>query len=127
MYHQTQHIYRNTILSIRFYTYGCSSTKNTSTTVSVIEDVEQYSRISKEDLIGIMGDPTSEEEWTNKTSKGNFLVTTLSYDKNTFHYEFIIADDAVVRLSIYSEQYWNNTGDRFTFTGKKKISQNYLM
>ena len=57
-----------------FVLIGCSSVENTSTTVSVIEDVEQYSRISKEELIRIMGDPTSEEEWTNKTSKGDFLV-----------------------------------------------------
>lgn len=114
---------------------GCSSTSdtsandisttdtpadNTSADVSVIENVEQYSRISREDLVTIMGEPASEEEWTNKTSKGDFLVTTLTYDKNTYHYEFIIADDAVVRLSIYSEQDWNNTGDLFTFSGEKE-------
>ncbi len=67
-----------------------------------------------------MGEPVSEESWTNATSKGDFDVTTLSYDKNSNHYEFIIADDSVVRLTIYSNSYWNGTGDRFSITGDKQ-------
>ena len=40
--------------------------------------------------------------------------------KNSNHYEFIIADNSVVRLSIYSNSYWNNTGDRFPINDKKE-------
>lgn len=101
---------------------GSSASSDDSNTepVTVIEDAEQFSRINNDDLKAIMGEPNSEEAWTNKTQKGDFNVTTLEYDKNSNHYEFIIADNSVVRLSIYSEDYWNNTGDRFSFTGDKK-------
>lgn len=97
-----------------------SSSESTSESITIIEDVEQFSRISTRELKNIMGEPVSEESWTNKTSKGNFDVTTLSYDKDSNHYEFIIADDTVVRVTIYSNNYWNNTGDRFSITGEKK-------
>lgn len=101
---------------------ACGSNSTTATepeTVTIIEDVEQFSRISTEELKNIMGEPNSEEAWTNKTSKGDFEVITLSYEVNSNHYEFIIADDSVVRLSIYSAGYWNRTGERFSFTGDK--------
>ena len=76
------------------------------------------------ELKNIMGEPVSVENWTNKTSKGDFLVTTLVYDKYGNHYEFIIADDSVVRLSIYSENYWNGTGERFKYRlAKNEICQ----
>lgn len=99
---------------------ACSgSTSKTAEPVEVIEDVEQFSRISIEDLKNIMGEPASEESWINKTNKGDFEMVTLSYDKNKNHYECIIADDSVVRLSIYSNAYWNGEGDRFSITGEK--------
>lgn len=87
----------------------------------VIEDVNQYSKISSEDLIAKLGDPVSKEAWTNKTSKGNFEMETYLYDINSCHYEFVIADNSVVRLTIYSEQYWNGNGDLFSFENKKQI------
>ena len=94
-------------------------TNKKSESVKIIEDAEQFSRISMEELKDIMGEPMSEEPWTNKTGKGDFEVITLSYDKGSNHYEFIIADDSVVRLSIYSDNYWNKSGDRFLITGEK--------
>lgn len=97
-----------------------SSSESTPEPVAIIEDVEQFSRISTSELKNIMGEPVSEESWTNKTSKGDFDVTTLSYDKDSNHYEFIIADDSVVRLTIYSNNYWNNMGDRFSINNDKK-------
>jgi hypothetical protein len=95
------------------------ATNNKSESVMIIEDVEQFSRISVEELKNIMGEPVSEESWTNKTSKGDFQFTTLSYDKDSNHYEFIIADNSVIRLSIYSDNYWNKSGDRFLINGEK--------
>lgn len=86
----------------------------------IIFDAEKYSRMTKENLISDLGEPASTEDWTNKTSKGDFEVTTLSYDINSNHCEFIIADDSVVRLSIYSNAYWNGEGDRFTINGEKE-------
>lgn len=99
---------------------ACASSNEDATTPIVIEDAEQFSKISTEELKTIMGEPVSEESWINKTSKGDFNVTTLSYDKNSNHYEFIVADDSVVRLTIYSNNYWNGDGDKFSITGERK-------
>lgn len=107
-------------LTIGILTACESSSKADSTEpVAIIEDVEQFSRISTDELKNIMGESVTEESWTNKTSKGDFAVTTFSYDKDSNHYEFIVADDSVVRLSIYSGDYWNKSGDRFPITGDK--------
>ena len=94
---------------------GCTATQNTEATI--IEDVVQFSRISVDELKAIMGEPSSVEDWkyNDKTP-----VTTLSYDKNANHYEFIVADNSVVRLTIYSEDYWNGTGNRFAYKGAKQ-------
>lgn len=101
---------------------GCSTkkVKEIDKKVKEIEDVSQYSNMSVDDLTRVMGKPTSKETWTNKTSKGNFEVTTWMYDKNSNHYEFIIADGMVVRLSLYSEKYWTNEGKSFSYQGKTK-------
>lgn len=99
---------------------GKGKNQESAESITVIEDAEQFSRISTSELKNIMGEPISENSWTNKTSKGDFAVTTLSYDKNSNHYEFIIAEDSVVRLTIYSNNYWTKTGDRFPITSDKK-------
>ena len=97
-----------------FVLSGCSNvTKDTD----VVDDVTQYSNISVEQLKEIMGEPVSRDNWTNKTSKGNFKVTTWEYDKDTMQYEFIIADKKVVRATINSGDYWNGDGNRFEYDG----------
>lgn len=90
-------------------------------TVSFIEDVNQYSQITAEELISKLGEPTSRENWTNKTSKGDFEVETYSFDKNLNHYEFIVTDNNVVRLKLFSEKAWNHEGNLFFFKDKKEI------
>lgn len=89
--------------------------------ISIIEDVNQYSQISTEELINKFGEPASKENWTNKTSKGNFEVETYSYDKDSNHYEFITTNNLIVRLTIYSAQNWTGEGDLFTYKNKKQI------
>lgn len=96
-----------------------SEQEKTSDIINVIEDVTVFSRITVDELKNIMGEPQFEEKWTSSTSKGDFEVTTLAYDKNSNHYEFIIADNSVVRLTIYSNQYFNNEGDLFSYSGDK--------
>lgn len=107
------------VISLCAILSACNSAIDSEPPV-VIEDAEQFSNITKDELKAIMGEPVTEESWTNKTSKGDFDVITLLYDKDSNHYEFIIADDTVVRLSIYSNNYWNGTGDRFSVFGEKK-------
>ena len=66
---------------------GCSTATNSKSanapaeSISIIEDAEQFSRINTDELTSIMGEPGSKEEWTLKTSKGDFEVTTFSYEK----------------------------------------------
>lgn len=95
-------------------------TTSNENTIPILEDVTQYGKISSDDLIQKLGEPVAKEEWTNKTSKGDFNVITYSYDINTNHYEFIIAEDLVVRLTMYSNKYWNNTGELFSFNDFEK-------
>ncbi len=87
---------------------------------NVIADVTEYSRISAKELKSMLGKPDDRIEWVNKTSMGNFNLVTYSYDIDNMHYEFIFSDDAVIRLTLYSEKYWAGSGKDFKYTKKKK-------
>lgn len=88
--------------------------------VDVIFDASSVSRISVEDLISKMGEPIEKEDWINKTTKGNFDVSTYTYDKEGIHYEFIITENSVIRLNVYSNLNWNKAGDNFKYKQKNK-------
>lgn len=90
-----------------------------TTDVSEVVDSSEFSRITSSELIDRLGEPVTIEDWTNKTSKGDFLVKTYSYDIDDNHYEFIVAEDSVVRLSIYSGKNWNGAGEDFSYSGDK--------
>lgn len=79
-----------------------------------------YSRISTSELIEKMGEPESIEEWTNKTLKGDFPLTTYTYDGEGIHYEFVVTEDAVVRATLYSSEWWSNEGEPFKYTNNDK-------
>ncbi|MDD4689338.1 MAG: hypothetical protein PHE51_06290 [Eubacteriales bacterium] len=83
----------------------------------LIEDAVQFSRITTDELVAIMGEPIGKEDWTYNDKQP---VTTYSYDKNSNHYEFIIAENSVVRLTIYSSDSWNGEGEKFKFYGSKQ-------
>lgn len=85
-----------------------------------VDNVNNYADISIKELKEKFGEPESTDKWTNKTTHGNFKLTTLSYTKNSNHYEFIIADNSVVRVTIYSSKYWNGTGDLFSYPSGNK-------
>ena len=87
---------------------------------NIIENAEQISRISLEELKSIMGEPVLSESWVNTTSKGNFDTVIYGFDKNSNHYEFIVANDTVAKMRIYSSKCWTNTGDYFTIESSKK-------
>ena len=108
------------LLVLVMFTVILSACSSKPENIDIIEDVVQYSRITTSQLLEIMGEPISREEWTNKTSKGEFNVTTFSYEKNKNRYEYIVADDSVVRLTIYSNKYWNGEGDAFKYSDNKQ-------
>lgn len=106
---------------------GCDGQNNSDDVVSGEEnhigedliyiDVNQFSRISSEELIGIMGEPNSREDWNNSTDRGKFLIEIYEYDG----YDFFIADDSVVRMNIYSERYYNLDGEGIEFSSEESI------
>lgn len=112
-----------TILTVLFA--GCGSSSNVASNnvkneqIEIIDDVTKYSKISVDDLKNIMGEPLLEENWSNQTSSGTYELTILSYDKDSNHYEFIIGDGVVVKLTIYSSMDWNGTGELFSYSGDK--------
>ncbi|GFN35823.1 hypothetical protein [Tepidimicrobium xylanilyticum] len=69
----------------------------------IIIDVSQFSRISPEQLIEIMGEPDSKQEWNYKSSNGN-TYPTITYVYNNGDYEFLIIDGKVVEFNIYSSE-----------------------
>jgi len=114
------------ILSISIV--GCSQTTSNKGDINAEEavfDAPSYSRITKAELFEKFGETSDIEEWSNKTTKGTFPMTIYSYDdKNSNHYEFIVANDtnSVVRVTIYSAKNWSGTGTDIKYT-KKSINE----
>lgn len=71
--------------------------------VQVIFNASEYSRISTDELISKMGEPKSVEDWNNETSKGTFQMQIYTYEKDGIYYEFITADNAVVKVHFFGE------------------------
>ncbi|WP_353106265.1 hypothetical protein [Acetoanaerobium noterae] len=92
--------------------------------VTPIFNANEYGKITSNELVQKMGEPSTKEDWVNKTASGEFSVTTYEYDKDGIHYEFIIADDKVVRITLYSNKYWNDEG--YFFTYEKKLDMLHL-
>src|SRR5690606_17230109 len=87
----------------------------------VIIDVKQFSRISPDKLVEIMGDPESVEDFQWKIPKtGESIVGELyTYDNNKF--EFIVLDNAVVRLNVYSGKWIGHSDEVFSFKNEESI------
>lgn len=77
--------------------------KDAIKTENIIIDVSQFSRISSERLIEIMGGPESKEEWNFESANGN-VYPVITYTYKNGDYEFLIIDDKVVEFNIYSSE-----------------------
>lgn len=66
--------------------------------IDQIIDVTQFSRITQEELVSIMGEPDSKEEWVFKrTETESYDTTSYYYDNEKF--EFMVIDGKVVRFT----------------------------
>ncbi|KXG78290.1 hypothetical protein [Thermotalea metallivorans] len=83
----------------------------------ILIDVNQFAKITPEELIAIMGEPISKEEWNFTTSKGKFPTTSYYYD----NYEFLVINDMVVRMNIRSDKYFDDNAESIKFSTKKSI------
>ncbi|WP_373739874.1 hypothetical protein [Jeotgalibaca porci] len=91
---------------------GCGNTSanETDKNLEVLIDVTEYSMVSSSDLVTDLGEPDKIEE--------NYMGGTLySYTDDLGHFEFILHDDSVTRMTVYSNDYWNNEGENFPYHG----------
>ena len=79
--------------------------------VSVILDCSKFSRISSEELKNEVGEPENIEDWTNETSKGDFQMQIYSYNLEDCYAEFILYEDSVVKLRLFSNSQWKVEGN----------------
>lgn len=76
---------------------------------------DQFSRVTPDELITIMGEPESKDDWNYDSGVGTFPTTTYSY--NSGDDEFLVIDNAVVRYSHYNKVTFNDTSDLFYMFG----------
>ena len=62
-----------------------------------------------------MGEPLGIDALDKKAEKDGKTLQNYSYDKDKIHYEFIVADNKVVRVTLYSEKNQQNQGDDFKY------------
>lgn len=110
------------VLALGLMSCGKSSSNSQSSTVAVekIIDVNQFARITSEDLKKIMGEPENIEDWNFDSSNGKSYPTkTYTYKNGEF--EFMIIDNSVVRMNIHSEKYNKTDGKSITFNDEKSL------
>lgn len=94
---------------LALFLFGCGDeVVESEESVEVLFDVTEYSRVSSDDLISNLGEPIEIEE----PYMGGYLY---SYDHDVGHLEFILHDDVVTRLNIWSDEAWNGEGDQFPY------------
>lgn len=75
------------------------------------------------DVEKAMGDPESKEDWIYKGSKGDFLLTTYSYDGGKYEFTFYLID--LVRITINDNFNFTNKDDIPYMFGLKKYKNTY--
>lgn len=89
--------------------------------VPTILDCSKFSRISVDELKSELGEPKNIEDWNNQISKGEFQMQIFTYDFEGFYGEFILYENTVVKLRLFSESQWqvegSNSDSIFTMFG----------
>lgn len=92
------------------------ASESAEVTSNIIFNASEFNRISVEALRDRLGNESSQESWKST----NYTLINYVYDINGAHYEFSVCENKVVRVSIYSQFYWNGRGSSFIFKGKNK-------
>lgn len=102
---------------------GCSSNTSGGGTekVDVIIDVNQFSRISSLELVEIMGEPQKIEDYEWSVPKTGESIVGKLYIYEDSKYEFILFDDKVVKLDMYSGTFMGYDDSRYSFNSEKDI------
>ena len=80
--------------------------EQTSDEIPVILDANAYSRISSEQLLTLLGEPKTIEDWNNEISKGTFQMQIYSYDLDSMYAEFMLYEDSVVKIRCFANEPW---------------------
>ena len=111
-------IFGTTMRVIKSNETGKSVTKDVVTkdvAIGVIIDANQFSRITPEELISIMGKTSDIDKWNYTSPNGQvYKATTYTYN-NGVCYEFIVIDNSVVRFTFHSEKYNGVNGKSIKF------------
>ena len=78
--------------------------------IPVILDCSKFSRISADELKNELGEPKEIDDWNNQTSKGEFQMQIFTYNFEGFYGEFILYENTVVKLHLFSESQWKVEG-----------------
>lgn len=97
------------------------SNKKEEKTAELVIDANQFSRISSSELIEILGEPEKVEDYTWKIPKTNESIVGKLYIYDRNKYEFILFDDRVVRLNVYSGQFMGNDDSKMKFESEDDI------
>lgn len=81
--------------------------------IPVILDCSKFSRISADELKKELGEPKNIEDWNNQTSNGEFQMQIFTYDFEDYYGEFILYEDTVVKLHLFSNSEWKIEGSKF--------------
>ena len=100
---------------------GCGKTESASKKeTEQLMDVSQYSRITSEELIAKLGDSEGkfEENWTNPGTGTEYKMTSYDYTLEGYYTEFLVIENEVVRMNIYSS---DNPENKFILSEPKDI------
>ena len=98
---------------------GNNQVSGNQTETELIIDANQFSRITSEQLIEIMGQPEKTEYLNQSNGTTTYPATVYYYQNNRF--EFMVIDNSVVRLSVNSDKCNDRNADSFHYTDKASI------
>lgn len=90
--------------------FGCGdgNVESAEENVDVLFDVTEYSRIGSDELITKLGEPSEID--------ADYMEGSLyEYEHEVGHLEFILHDDAVTRLNIWSNEVWSGEGEQLPY------------
>jgi hypothetical protein len=102
---------------------GCSSDNvlnSQNEEINTIIDAAQFSRITPDELVAKLGEPKStyDEKWTNPGDGKDYPMKTYDYDVDGYYTEFLVIENAVVRMNIYAS---DNDKNQFFINNNKDI------
>ncbi|HWL13450.1 MAG TPA: hypothetical protein VNQ57_10710 [Ureibacillus sp.] len=102
---------------------GDDSTNNKTSEQSIepIIDASKFSRITSAELVEIMGEPQGKEEimWLVPSTGKEVPAVYYTYDEGKF--EFMLIDDQITRLNVYSGQYFGYDDSVFEFDNENQL------